>query len=93
VPFDILSKLPKDFYEKLEAKKWQEWKEAVDSLAVRLQTPKLENGDYRDVVHALKKVRLLARCVRCTDPDCWTARSKMCRKRLIYMGRLMLHLY
>jgi cytoskeleton-associated protein 5 len=24
VPFDILSKLPKDFYEKLEAKKWQE---------------------------------------------------------------------
>jgi cytoskeleton-associated protein 5 len=62
-PVDILSKLPKDFYEKLEAKKWQERKEAVDSLEVLLQIPKLESGDYGDVVRALKKVRLLARCV------------------------------
>ena len=44
-PVDILSKLPKDFYEKLEAKKWQERKEAVDSLELLLQTPKLESGD------------------------------------------------
>ena len=62
-PVDILSKLPKDFYEKLEAKKWQERKEAVDHLEQLLQTPKLESGDYGDVVRALKKVRLLARCV------------------------------
>lgn len=62
-PVDILSKLPKDFYEKLEASKWQERKEAVDSLEQLLQTPKLESGDYGDVVRALKKVRLLARCV------------------------------
>lgn len=62
-PVDILSKLPKDFYEKLEAKKWQERKEAVDSLELLLQAPKLESGDYGDVVRALKKVRLLARCV------------------------------
>lgn len=62
-PVDILSKLPKDFYEKLEARKWQERKEAVDSLEQLLQAPKLESGDYGDVVRALKKVRLLARCV------------------------------
>ncbi|XP_069680440.1 protein mini spindles isoform X4 [Periplaneta americana] len=55
-PVDILSKLPKDFYEKLEAKKWQERKEAVDNLEQLLQTPKLESGDYGDVVRALKKV-------------------------------------
>lgn len=55
-PVDILSKLPKDFYEKLEASKWQERKEAVDSLELLLQTPKLESGDYGDVVRALKKI-------------------------------------
>ncbi|XP_021935865.1 protein mini spindles isoform X2 [Zootermopsis nevadensis] len=55
-PVDILSKLSKEFYEKLEAKKWQERKEAVDYLEQLLQTPKLESGDYGDVVRALKKI-------------------------------------
>lgn len=55
-PVNILLKLPKDFYEKLEAKKWQERKEALDALEILLQNPKLESGDYGDVVRALKKV-------------------------------------
>lgn len=55
-PVDILSKLPKDFYEKLEAKKWQERKESLEALEVLLQNPKLQPGDYGDVVRALKKV-------------------------------------
>ncbi|KZC12217.1 Cytoskeleton-associated protein 5 [Dufourea novaeangliae] len=55
-PVDILSKLPKDFYDKLEAKKWQERKEALEALDTLVKHPKLENGDYGDVVRALKKV-------------------------------------
>lgn len=55
-PIDILSKLPKDFYEKVEAKKWQERKEALEVLETLVKTPKLENGDYGDVVRALKKI-------------------------------------
>ncbi|XP_031837843.1 msps cytoskeleton-associated protein 5 isoform X2 [Nomia melanderi] len=55
-PVDILSKLPKDFYDKLEAKKWQERKEALEVLETLVKNPKLENGDYGDVVRALKKV-------------------------------------
>nr|CAD7571841.1 unnamed protein product [Timema californicum] len=55
-PVDILSKIPKDFFEKLEAKKWQERKEAVDLLEQLSQTPKLESGDYGDIVRALKKI-------------------------------------
>jgi cytoskeleton-associated protein 5 len=57
-PVDILAKLPKDFYEKLEAKKWQERKEAMDELDKLLQHPKLESGEYGDLVRALKKVCL-----------------------------------
>ncbi|ETN59361.1 microtubule associated protein xmap215 [Anopheles darlingi] len=55
-PVDILSKLPKDFYEKLEAKKWQERKESLEALETLLQNPKLQPGEYGDVVRALKKV-------------------------------------
>ncbi|KAK9876516.1 hypothetical protein WA026_013890 [Henosepilachna vigintioctopunctata] len=55
-PVDILSKLPKDFYEKLEAKKWQDRKESLELLETLLKTPKLENGDYGDLVRALKKI-------------------------------------
>ncbi|XP_075235279.1 msps cytoskeleton-associated protein 5 isoform X2 [Lycorma delicatula] len=56
-PVDILSKLPKDFYDKIEAKKWQERKEAMDTLEGLLKSaPKLENGDYFEVVKTLKKI-------------------------------------
>lgn len=56
-PVDILSKLPKDFYEKVEAKKWQERKEALGALETLVnKNPKLENGDYGDVVRVLKKI-------------------------------------
>ncbi|XP_075732811.1 cytoskeleton-associated protein 5-A-like [Rhipicephalus microplus] len=53
---DILSKLPKDFYEQCEAKKWQERKEALEKLLELVSNPKLEPGDYDDLVKALKKI-------------------------------------
>lgn len=55
-PVDILSKLPKDFYEKLEAKKWQERKESLDALQALLENPKIEPGDFGEMVKALKKI-------------------------------------
>lgn len=56
-PVDILSQLPKDFYDKCEAKKWQERKEALEALEQLVANPKLQTGDYGDLVRALKKVR------------------------------------
>ncbi|KAK5868077.1 hypothetical protein PBY51_012522 [Eleginops maclovinus] len=53
---DILAKMPKDFYDKIEAKKWQERKEALEAIETLTKNPKLENGDYGDLVRALKKV-------------------------------------
>lgn len=55
-PVEILSKLPKDFYDKLESKKWQERKESIEALEVLLKNPKLENGDYGELIKALRKV-------------------------------------
>ncbi|XP_055998398.1 cytoskeleton-associated protein 5-like isoform X2 [Ostrea edulis] len=53
---DILSLLPKDFYDKLEAKKWQERKESLEALDKLASNPKLEGGDYGQLVRALHKV-------------------------------------
>lgn len=39
-----------------EAKKWQERKEALEALDALTKNPKLEAGDYGDLVRALKKV-------------------------------------
>ena len=56
-PADIMSKLPKDFKEKLEAKKWQERKEVLDTLLGLLQkNPRLVITDYYELVNDLKKV-------------------------------------
>ena len=54
-PVEILSKLPKDFYEKVEQKKWQERKEALDALYGLVQNPKLQPGDYHEVTKVLRK--------------------------------------
>ncbi|KAM4617287.1 cytoskeleton-associated protein 5 isoform 1-T3 [Discoglossus pictus] len=53
---EILSKLPKDFYDKIEAKKWQERKEALEAVEILVKNPKIEAGDFADLVKALKKV-------------------------------------
>jgi cytoskeleton-associated protein 5 len=55
-PVDILDKLPKNFYELVEEKKWQLRKEALDALLPLSQTPKLSpSGDYNDLIRVLKK--------------------------------------
>lgn len=55
-PVDILARLPKDFYDKLEEKKWQTRKEALEALEEQLKNPKLLPGDYGELVKALKKI-------------------------------------
>ena len=55
-PVDILEKLPKNFYELVEEKKWQLRKEALDALHPLSQTPKLSpSGDYNELIRVLKK--------------------------------------
>ncbi|XP_047135598.1 cytoskeleton-associated protein 5 isoform X1 [Hydra vulgaris] len=55
-PVDILSQMPKDFYELVESKKWQERKETLEALEKLTSNPKLEAGQYGEVCAVLKKV-------------------------------------
>lgn len=54
-PVEILSKLPKNFYEQVEEKKWQLRKESLDALLPLTQNPKLQPGDFHELVKVLKK--------------------------------------
>lgn len=55
-PVNILAMLPKDYYEKIEAKKWQERKEALDALLKLSENPKLEPGDYNSLIKSIVKI-------------------------------------
>ena len=51
-----MEKLPKNFFELVEEKKWQLRKEALDALLPLSQTPKISpNGDHNDLIRVLKK--------------------------------------
>ncbi|XP_062513637.1 cytoskeleton-associated protein 5-like isoform X2 [Corticium candelabrum] len=53
---EVLSKLPADFYENVANPKWQIRKEVLDNLLTCVQQPKLESGDYSELVRALRQV-------------------------------------
>nr|XP_024218942.1 protein mini spindles [Halyomorpha halys] len=56
-PVDILNQLNKEFYTKLESKKWSERKEVLEEFEKQLAaTPKLEPADYGEMLRTLKKV-------------------------------------
>ncbi|XP_074596153.1 msps cytoskeleton-associated protein 5 [Brevipalpus obovatus] len=56
-PVEVLSKVPNDFMEKVESKRWGDRKEAVESILQLISPhPKLMPGDYGELVKALKKL-------------------------------------
>ncbi|UJR08232.1 hypothetical protein I4U23_012505 [Adineta vaga] len=57
-PVNILERLPKDFYDKLESKQWKDRKEILDDLLTLLtQNPKpTADNDYSELMKILRKI-------------------------------------
>jgi hypothetical protein len=55
VAVDVLSKMPKDLYERLSSSKWKDRKEALDDLHTAISHPKLADGQYTELLAALAK--------------------------------------
>uniref|UniRef100_A0A5K3F5B7 Cytoskeleton-associated protein 5 n=1 Tax=Mesocestoides corti TaxID=53468 RepID=A0A5K3F5B7_MESCO len=55
-PVNILSKIPNDFWEQMESKKWQDRKEALSLVENLSDTMRLAPGDYGELMKALLKV-------------------------------------
>lgn len=56
-PVDITAKLPSNFKELLESKKWQERREALDALLEQAKTEKIMDKDYSELITLLVKVK------------------------------------
>ncbi len=54
-PVDALSKVPADFHDMVASTKWKERKDTLDALFNVLNTPRIKDGPWDSVVHALAK--------------------------------------
>lgn len=54
-PQDVLSKVPKDFHDKLSSSKWKDRKDALDALHSIINVPRIKDGHFDDIVKALAK--------------------------------------
>jgi len=60
-PVNVLSKIPKGFYDTIKSTKWKERKAALEELSAVLSPPKYEDGKYNELVSTLAK--------RISDPN------------------------
>ena len=54
-PVDAASKVPTSFNDNINSSKWKERKDALDELLTIVNTPRLKEGPYDDVIRALAK--------------------------------------
>ncbi len=54
-PQDVISKVPKDFYDKLGSSKWKERKEALEALYAIVNVPRIKDADFHEVNRCLAK--------------------------------------
>lgn len=85
---DILAKIPKDFSDKIEAKKWQERREALEALQKLVEAPRIENGNFGTLVSTLLKVIGKDSNVMLVSlaGNCLTSLAKGLRKNFVTYG-------
>jgi cytoskeleton-associated protein 5 len=54
-PQDVISKIPKDFFDNLASSKWKERKDAVEALNAIVNVPRIKDGDFHEVNRCLAK--------------------------------------
>ncbi|KAK3496323.1 armadillo-type protein [Neurospora crassa] len=54
-PQDIISKVPKDFFENIASSKWKERKEACEALYAVVNVPRIKEGDFNEITRCLAK--------------------------------------
>ncbi|KAK0661711.1 armadillo-type protein [Cercophora samala] len=54
-PQDVISKVPKDFYDNLASSKWKERKEACEALYAVVNVPRIKDGDFAEITRCLAK--------------------------------------
>ncbi|KAL8718506.1 MAG: hypothetical protein Q9225_004374, partial [Loekoesia sp. 1 TL-2023] len=73
-PVDVLNKAPSDFQENMASSKWKDRKDALDALFAVVNTERIKDGPFDEIVAALAKsmkdaniavVTVAANCIEC----------------------------
>ncbi|KAL8769281.1 MAG: hypothetical protein Q9209_004663 [Squamulea sp. 1 TL-2023] len=73
-PVDVINKVPPDFGESMASSKWKDRKDALDALFAVVNTDRIKDGPFDDIVGALAKsmkdaniavVTVAANCIEC----------------------------
>ncbi|KAL8779501.1 MAG: hypothetical protein Q9213_006913 [Squamulea squamosa] len=73
-PVDVLKKVPADFGESMASSKWKDRKDALDALFAVVNTDRIKDGSFDDIIGALAKsmkdaniavVTVAANCIEC----------------------------
>ncbi|KAK4120723.1 ARM repeat-containing protein [Parathielavia appendiculata] len=54
-PQDVISKVPKDFFDNLSSSKWKERKEALEALHAIVNVPRIKDADFGEINRCLAK--------------------------------------
>lgn len=90
-PFDVLSKMPKDFHEGLASTKWKERKEALDAFFAVANKDRIKEGPFDEIIQDLAKCMKDANIAVVTvAANCVDVLAKGLRKGFAkYRGRIM----
>ena len=54
-PVDVIKKVPNEFQENMSSTKWKDRKDALDALFAAANTPRIQDGQFDDIIAALAK--------------------------------------
>ncbi|KAI9741338.1 MAG: Microtubule-associated protein, microtubule dynamics during spindle orientation [Cirrosporium novae-zelandiae] len=94
-PQDVFAKVPKDLHDNLSSAKWKDRKEALDGLFAALNSPKIKDGPFDEIVRALAKcmkdanVAVVTEAANCVDVLAKGLRKGFSKYRGVIMTPIM----
>jgi hypothetical protein len=94
-PVDVYAKIPGDFLENIASTKWKERKEALDALFSAVNTPRIKDGPFDDIIRALAKcmkdanVAVVTTAANCVEKLALGLRSGFGKYRSVLMTAMM----
>lgn len=94
-PIDVHSKVPADFHEMVSSTKWKERKDALDALFNILNTPRIKEAPYDDLVRAFAKcmkdanIAVVTVAANCVEKLAYGLRRGFAKYRSTIMSPMM----
>ena len=94
-PVDVIAKTPSNFYENIVSTKWKERKDALDALFNILNTPRIKDGSFDELVRALAKcmkdanIAVVTTAANCIEKLALGLRKGLAKYRSIVLSPMM----